>query len=219
MIQAVQKIERSIKERRDVDVPFMNWWLYVLIVNPVTVGIYGIVLFFKRTGRVDKFIIRKRDYYQNVLDYTEKYAHEKNVYDNTRNDLNDLKEFVDYNFSKNIKEIKAGSSFLLMIVTLGIWGFVWLYKMNGIWHSLQILEQEFDDKISQIWSAVGLIKYPLTFNLDSTKNRSYALYLILSVLTLGVWALIWDYKIHTDPEILYKEFHSIEDTLLQLVRK
>ena len=79
MIQAVQKIERSIKARREVDVPFMNWWLYTLIVNPVTLGIYGIVMFFKRTGRVDKFIVRKEDYYQNVLDYTEKYSQEKIV--------------------------------------------------------------------------------------------------------------------------------------------
>ena len=216
MIQAVQKIERSIKERREVDVPFMNWWLYTLIVNPVTFGIYGIVMFFKRTGRVDKFIARKKDYYQSVLDYTEKYSQEEKRYDDIRNDLKNLKDSVNTIFSK---EIKAGISFLLMIVTLGIWAFVWLYKMNKIWYDLQKVEQDFDDKISQIWSKVGLIKYPLSFNLDSSKNRSYVLYLILSIITFGIWGLVWDYKIHTDPENLYKEFHSIEDTVFQTVRK
>ncbi|MDY6970442.1 MAG: DUF4234 domain-containing protein [Spirochaetota bacterium] len=219
MIQAIQKIERSIKERRDVDVPFMNWWLYIFIVHPVTLGIYGIILFIKRTRRVDKFIVRKRDYYQSVLDYTERYCQDKNVYDNIRNDLNDLKEFVNGNFSKNIKEIKAGISSLLIIITLGIWGFIWLYKMNIIWYKLQKLEQDFDDKLSQIWTKVGLIKYPLTFNLDSSKKRSYALYLILSIITFSIWGLVWDYKIHTDPENLYKEFHSTEDTVLQTVRQ
>lgn len=88
-----------------------------------------------------------------------------------------------------------------------------------MWDKLQKLEQDFDDKLSQIWIKVGLIKYPLTFNLDSSKNRSYALYLILSIITFGIWELVWDYKIDTDPENLYKEFHSIEDTVLQTVRK
>lgn len=219
MIQAVQKIERSIKEGREVDVPFMNWWLYILIVNPVTFGIYSIVLFFKRTGRVDKFIVRKNDYYQSVLDYTEKYSQEKNRYDDIRNDLKDLKDSVNTSFSEEIKEIKASISFLLMIITLGIWAFVWLYKMNKIWYGLQKIEQDFDDKISQIWSKLGLIKYPLSFNVDSSKNRSYALYLILSIITFGIWGLVWDFKIHTDPDNIYKEFVSIEDTILQTVRQ
>ena len=218
MIQAVQKVERSIKERRDVDVPLMNWWLYYFV-NLVTCGIYGLVVFFKRTGRVDKFIIRKKDYYQGVLDYTEKYSQENGSYDNIRNDLTDLKELVNDAFTRDIKEIHAGISFLLMMVTLGAWGFVWLYKMNCIWDKLQKLEQDFDDKLSQIWIKSGLIKYPLTFNTDSSKNRSYVLYIILTMITFGFWVLIWDYKLHTDPENLYKEFHSIEDAVLQTVRQ
>jgi len=219
MIQAVQKIERTIKERRDVDVPFMNWWLYFLVVNPVTFGIYGIVMFFKKTGRVDKFIARKTAYYQSILDYSEKYSQENNRYDEVRNDLNDLKSNVNAVFSKDIKEIKAGISFLLIILTLGIWSLIWTYKMNKVWYDLQKVEQDFDDKLSQIWIKLGLIKYPLTFNVDSSKNRSYALYLILSIVTFGIWALVWDYKIWTDPDNLYKEFHSIEDTILQIVRQ
>ena len=91
--------------------------------------------------------------------------------------------------------------------------------MNKIWYDLQKVELDFDDKLSQIWSKLGLIKYPISFNLDSSKKRSYPLYLILSIVTLGIWGLVWDYKIHTDPENLYKEFHLIEDTILQTVRQ
>ncbi len=219
MIQAVQKIERSIKARRDVDVPLTNWWLCTLLLNPITMGIYAIVLFFKRTGRVDKFILRKKDYYTGILDYTEKYSQEKHSYDKIRNELNDLKEFVNNNFRQNIKEIKAGISFLLMVITAGIWGFVWMYKMNNIWDKLQKLEQDFDDKLSQIWIKMGLIKYPLGFNLDPSKKRNYALYLILTIVTGGIWGFVWDYKIHTDPDNLYAEFHSVEDAVLQTIRK
>ena len=177
-----------------MDVPLINWWLYTLIVAPVTFGIYSIVVFFKRTGRVDKFIVRKRDYYRALLDYTGKYTQENNTYDLIHHDLADL------------------------MVTMGLWGFIWLYKMNRVWYDLQKIEQDFDDKLSQIWIKAGLIKYPLTFNLDCSKNRSYILYFILSIVTFGIWGLVWDYKIHTDPDNIYKEFHSVEDTVLQTVR-
>ncbi len=219
MIQAVQKIERSIKERRETDIPLMNWWLYTLIVNPITCGIYGVVMFFKRTNRVDKFIARKKNYYQSLLEFNEKYSQEKNRYNEIRNELNDLKDSTNAYVSTKMKQIKAGTSFLLILVTLGIWAFVWLYRMNKVWNDLQKVEQEFDDRISQIWIKIGLIKYPLSFHVDPSKNRSYALYLILTFVTFGIWGLVWDYKIHTDPDNLYKEFHLIEDTVLQTVRQ
>jgi hypothetical protein len=42
--------------------------------------------------------------------------------------------------------------------------------------------------------------------------------LILSIVTFGIWSLVWEYKIQTDPDNLYNEFHSVEDTVLQTVR-
>lgn len=219
MIQAIQKIERSIKERRDTDKPLINWWLFILLVNEFTLGIYAIVLFFKRIGRINKFIIRKKTYYDSVIDYTEKYAQEKNKLEPIQNELKDLKDLVASNFPKNIKEIKAGLSFLFCIITVGIYYFFLLYKLNKVWYDLEIVEQEFDDKLSAIWMKLELMKYPFSFNIDSSKKRSFPLYLILSIVTVSIWFLVWDYKIHTDPDNLYREFHSIEDTVLQIVRQ
>jgi hypothetical protein len=93
-----------------------------------------------------------------------------------------------------------------------------LYRMNRYWWDAQVLEQSFDDNLSQAWTKLGLMRYPISFTLDQGKRRGYALYLILSIVTLGVWAIVWDYKVHTDPENLYKEFHSVEDTALQTIR-
>jgi hypothetical protein len=90
--------------------------------------------------------------------------------------------------------------------------------MNRYWWDAQVVEQQFDDNLSQIWSKLGLMRYPLDFALDQRKRRGYALYLILSVLTVGIWIIVWDYKIHTDPETLYPEFHSNEDVVLQIIR-
>jgi hypothetical protein len=218
MLQAVLKLERSIKERRDVDVPLMNWWL-MLILNFLTVGIVGWVMWFKRTSRVDAFIDRKSRYYEYLLDYTEKYSKEKKKYDAIKNDLNDLSSSIEMSFTKDVKPIKAWLSLILSILTLGLWCFVWLYKLNKIWYLLEKIEQDFDDSLSTIWEKTGLLKYPLNFDLDVSKKRSFALYLFLSIVTCGVWLLVWDFKIHTDPDNIYNEFHSIEDTVLQTAKQ
>ena len=217
MLQEIQKIERNIKDRREIDVPLMNWWLY-LLVNGLTGGIYGIV---KRNTRVREFAIRKYDYYQNVITYTEKLAQEINRYDEVRNELNDLKTDVDAAFRKNmqLRKCTTMNGLMLTIVTVGIFLYVWFFRLNKFWYDAQKIEQDFDDKLSQIWLKLGLIKYPLNFSLDASKNRNFWMQLLLSIVTVGVWILIWDYKIHTDPDNLYKEFHAIEDSVLQTVRQ
>ena len=51
MVQSVNVLDRSIKQRRESDTSLINWWLYTLLVGPVTFHIYTIVLFFKRIAQ------------------------------------------------------------------------------------------------------------------------------------------------------------------------
>jgi len=214
----VTRLDRAIKERRDTDTPLINWWLYIFVVYPVTFGIYGIFLFFKRIGRIDGFGARKRAYYDSVNEWTQRYAEQTGKQDEVHHQLTDLRSEVDAAYKGNLRQINAGLSFVLTIVTLGIYGLYVLYRMNRYWWDAQVLEQDFDDTMSQAWSKLDLMRYPISFTLDQSKRRSYALYLILSVVTFGIWGLVWDYKIQTDPDNLFKEFHSVEDTVLQTVR-
>jgi hypothetical protein len=218
LVQSVTQIDRAIKLRRDNDVSLINWWLYVLLVSWVTFGIYAIVLFFKRIHRIDRFSQRKRAYYDGVLEWTERQAIQRGQGAVVHNDIADMRSEVDRAYQKDLRPINAGLSFLLSIITLGIYGFYVLYRMNRYWWDAQTVEQDLDDKLSQTWIKLGFTRYPITFQLDQSKRRSYGLYLVLSIVTLGIWGLVWDYKIHTDPDNLFKEFHGVEDTVLQIVR-
>ena len=103
-------------------------------------------------------------------------------------------------------------------MTLGIYGLYVLYRLSRAWWDPQVLEQDLDDAISQVWMRVDLMRYPIEFAVDQGKRRSYALYLILSIFTVGIWGLVWDYKIQTDLKHLWASFHTVEDTVLQTVR-
>ena len=181
-------------------------------------GIYGLVLFFKRISRIDGFSDRKRLYYEALIDWTELHSQQQGKEDEVHHMLGDMRSEVQVAYSGDLRKINAGMSFLLTIVTIGFYSLYVLYRMNRYWWDAQVVEQDFDDKLSQVWSRLDLMRYPVSFTLDQGKQRSYPLYLFLSFITLGIWGLVWDYKIHTDPENLYPEFHSVEDTVLQVVR-
>jgi len=218
LIQSVTRIDRAIKQRRDSDIQLVNWWLYVLVLSWVTVGIYGLYLYFKRISRIDGFSNRKRAYYEALLEWTERQAKLKGNEDAVHHELLDLSGDVTRAYEHDLRPIKAGLSFVLTLVTIGIYGLYVLYRINRYWWDAQVVEQDFDDKLSQMWMKLGIVRYPITYEVDQSKRRSYALYLILSIVTFGIWGLVWDYRIHTDPDNLFHEYHSVEDSILQTVR-
>lgn len=218
VMPSVMSLERSVKARRDEDVPFMNWWLATLIVTPVTLGIYGIVIWFKLLARVNKFQIRRRQYYDAVIDFTAKYADAAGKSGEVQEALRRMKLDGVQALETNVPVTNPWVQWLLSIVTLGIWGLVVMYRLNKAWYTLETIEQAFDDQLSQAWAKVGLAKYPLAFNVDPRKKRGFGMYLLLSFVTFGIWGMVWNYKIYTDPDNIYSEFHGIEDVVLQAAR-
>src|SRR3954447_19994928 len=106
MISSVTRLDRSIKLRRDSDAILINYWLYFFLVSWVTFGIYALVLFFKRIGRIDGFTERKRAYYHAVLEWTERYAHQRDVADVVHHQLADLRGDVDSAYKRELRPIK-----------------------------------------------------------------------------------------------------------------
>lgn len=218
-LHSVTQIDRAIKQRRNSDVEFMNFWLYFLVVAPVTFGIYALIIYYRRMTRIDRFSERKKQYYEAVMEWTERFAERNGRTDDVHFMLGDMRSEVQAAYRGDLRKINAGISFLLTIVSLGIYGFYVLYRVNRYWWDAQVLEEEFDDRLSQTWGKLGLMRYPLSLTPDQGTRRSYALYLILSIVTLGIWGVVWDYKTYTDPEKVYPEMHAIEDTVLQTVRQ
>jgi len=219
MIQEIQRIERSVKERMFSDKELINFWLNFFILNWLTGGVMGLVIYFQKIIRIDKFFLRKRDYYASLITYTEKNAQENGRYEEVSGDITNLQNFYANNFVAKISELGPAKSFFLTILTLGIWGIVVSYKINKAWDEFQMFEQQFDEQLSAIWIKLGLMNYPLNFKTDENLKRNFWIQILLSIITFGIWGIVWQYKTHTDPENIYKEFHAVEDTVLQTIKK
>ena len=214
MLNEIQIIKDAVFQRKTTDRPLINYWLYLFLLSWITFGIYPLILFFQRIGRIDKFIARKRIYYGAVIDYTETHARSTGGYESVAGEIQALKDLFNMTYQRKILPLNAGLSFFYVIITFGIWNWVICYRMNKIWDMLQSFEYAFDQQLSSLWQTLGLKTDGLTFNLVSAKKRNFALYLFLSFITLGIWGIVWDYKMHTDPDDLYPQFHQVEDHIL-----
>lgn len=217
-VQAVTALEASIRRRADTDTQFLNWWVYVLLVSWVTLGIASIYFFIKRMSRIDKYSIRKLEYYTALADFTDRYSQAAQQQAQADATLRDMRTLLERAKGYSLKPIGALKSFLLTIVTFGIWGVVAWYQINRAWADRQQTEAEFDQLLSSAWLQLGITRYPITFEPAPGKNRNFWLYFGLQIITLGIWGLVWDYKVHTDPDNIFPRIHQVEDTVLQLVR-
>jgi Domain of unknown function (DUF4234) len=215
---STSRLDQAVRVRSETDRKFMNWWLYTFVVSWITLGIAGIYFFYRRMSRIDAFSQRKQAYYAALVDYTQQRAESSGAGATVAPIVSQLRADLANASQSAIKPIGAGLNFVLTIVTLGIWAIVVHYKLNRAWDDRQRFEAYFDDRLSQAWMQLGLLRHPITFQVDQGKARNFWLWLIISIVTLGIWAIVWDYRLWTDPDRLYPQFHSVEDAFLQIAR-
>jgi hypothetical protein len=217
-IQSVAAIEASIRARADTDKKFINWWIYLLLLSWITLGIAGIYFYIKRISRVDKYSVRKQGYYAGLVDFTDRYGQATDQQAKAGPLVADIRNVLDRANDQDLRPIGALKSVLLTLVTFGIYGFVVWYQLNRAWADRQRVEVGFNQTLNAAWLALGITRYPITFEPAPGKERNFWLYLGLMIITLGIWGLVWDYKFHTDPDSIYPRIHGVEDTVVQLVR-
>jgi Domain of unknown function (DUF4234) len=217
-VPALAQMERYINERRETDKPLIGWGVYFFLLSWITLGIYTIVIFYKRLNRADLFSERRQHYYDAVLSFTTEHAEQAGRLDAVRSDTDDLAAYVTGRFANVHQPIKAGLSVVLTFVTLGIYGYIAYYQAMKFWWEIQLTEQVFCERLSMIWAKLGITPYPVTFEPVQQLQRSFWMNFLLSVVTFGIYGIIWDYQLHTDPDKVYPEFHSTEDAVLSAAR-
>ncbi len=215
--QSAARIEQAVRLRGETDTRFLNWWLFVFLVNWITLGIGAIYFFYRRMSRIDAFSRRKLAYYQGLVEYTEQRAAAAGLVV-VRPITDQLRADVGAASASALKPIGAGLNFLLVIITFGLWGIVVYYKVNRAWDDRQRFEAHFDEGLSLAWLQMGMLRSPITFRVDEGKRRNFLVWLLASFVTFGLWAIVWDYRVWTDPDRLYPEFHVVEDAVLQIIR-
>lgn len=244
-----EQLKDNIMARENVDKPLMNWFFIVFVLSWLTCGVVPIYMFIKRILRVDKYLNRKKEFFDIVIHFVEIKA-EENKEENYEKNILFLKNRLQV-FNSQVKPIMTfvikfmapAVTFTIFIVLfiamtdtkkisviidyiIFIWIlyvlivlFTYIYKMNRIWDDIQNFEKDMYDSISQIFISLNLLHEPIPYDTDPHLKKDFHKYSALVVLVLGIWLIVWDYLIHVAPDKMYITFHKAEDTVMEVVKE
>jgi len=93
--------------------------------------------------------------------------------------------------------------------------YVWYFLMKDFYKH-ERREDAFWTEISKILDKVG-IKLELPARTDPLVERSFALYLILTLITAGLFGIYWLYVLLKDPNVHFRYHAKIEDQVLPIL--
>ena len=193
-----------------------------------------------QTNRVNAFIERKTEWYKNIVEFTNQHSEDsRNV--TKLNDLitaivlkthvspinlNNALIFSGITSFLGVISLFFGEGQVQMSILIGICTIgtlmvniiIYEYPINAIWDNIQCFENEFDSTLSKVWKENGWIEQSIEFYIDPRKKRNYVLWLFFSMISFGIMFVVWVYKIYTDPDSMYKQFHDIEDKIIERIK-
>jgi len=215
-LESFTLLERESRRRRDTDVR-LSYAMY-LVVGFFTFGIYSIYVHFKMIQRQQEHFKRMGRFFDDLLKLVEERAEDTHTYQQHSRDIEELRSFTeDYHRLQRGKERSPGLWIALSIITLGL-GFLfvlWFLQADMIAH--QRAEAETLQKASQLLVKMGIGKHPITVD-EVVPQRSYPLYLLATIFTLGLFELYWSYVRIKDTNVHFDEHDRFEEQLVAVIR-
>lgn len=188
-----------------------------LVVGILTLGIYTIYVHYKLIARQQDHYKRMRRFTDDLIRLVDEQASEIGSGQST-GELVEIRGLNDeFQRFQRGKERSPALWTILGIVTLGLAFLYVLYFLNADLVRHQRIEAEFIEKASALLTKLGVGKYPIQVE-QVVPNRSYPLYLFLTVITLGLFELYWAYVRIKDPNEHFKEHDRFEDQLISTIR-
>jgi hypothetical protein len=215
-LQTFSLIDRESRRRRETDTQ-LSYAMY-LIVGFFTLGIYTLYVHFKLIQRQQEHFKRMGRFNDDLLKLTEERADDLGQARQHAHEIEDVRALNEqYQRLQRGKERSPGLWIVISIITLGL-GFLYvLWFLNADLRAHQTAEAEYIERSSALLNKLGIGKHPIVVE-QVVPDRSYPLYLFLTVITLGLFELYWAYVRIKDGNQHFLEHDRFEDQLVGMIR-
>jgi hypothetical protein len=209
-------LDRESRRRRDTDI-HMSYAMY-LVVGFFTFGIYTIYAHFKMIQRQQEHFRRMGRFNDDLLKLIEERAADIGQSQQQARGIDEVRVLnEDYQRLQRGKERSPGLWIVISIITLGL-GFLFvLWFLNADLQQHQRAEAEYIEKASTLLNKLGIGKHPIVVD-EVVPDRSYPLYLFLTVITLGLFEFYWAYVRIKDGNTHFSEHDRFEEQLMGTIR-
>lgn len=209
-------LDRESRRRIETDKE-MSFGLYIVL-SIITFGIYAIYAHYKLIEREQEHFERMARFNDDLFKLTEEQAEDAGQTAGLSSQLDELR-----GMNEDFRRLQAGDErspalwTIVSILTLGLAYFYVYWFLHADLMKHQRAEAEYVEKASLILNRLGIGKHPIVVE-QVVGERSYGLYLLVSILTLGLFAIYWNYTFFKDGNSHFREHQRFEDQLMSVIR-
>lgn len=209
-------LDRESRRRIETDKE-MSFGLYIVL-TIITFGIYGIYAYYKLMEREQQHFERMTRFNGDLYRLAEEQAEDAGRSGEAAPELTELRGLnEDFQRLQVGKERSPALWTIISIVTLGIAYLYVYYFLNKDLVEHQRAEAEYVEKASIVLNRLGIGKHPIVVE-QVVPERSYPLYLLVSIITFGLFSIYWTYTFFKDGNAHFLEHRRFEDQLMSVVR-
>ncbi len=215
-LEAFPLLDRESRRRIETDQE-MSFGLY-LVLSFITFGIYAIYAHYKLIQREQEHFDRMGRFNGDLYKLIYEQADESGKTNEVSAELTELNSMnEDFQRLQAGKERSPALWTIVSLITLGLAYFYVYYFLHKDLVDHQRAEAEYIEKASHLLNRLSVGKHPITIE-QIVPDRSYALYLLLSIVTLGLFGIYWNYTFFKDGNAHFLEHRRFEDQLMGIVR-
>lgn len=209
-------LDRESRRRIETDKE-MSFGLYIVL-TLITFGIYAIYAHYKLIEREQEHFARMARFNDDLYKLAVEQAEETGRSSEASPELEELRGMnEDFQRLQATDERSPALWTIISLITLGL-GYLYVYwflHADLIKH--QRAEAEYIEKASLVLNHLGIGKHPVTVE-QVVGERSYPLYLLITIFTLGLFGIYWNYTFFKDGNSHFREHQRFEDQLMSVVR-
>ncbi len=180
-------------------IPFSIWYLYML---------------YKLIKRRNEHFKRQRKLLADIVSYLREIAKKRGI------DISVQLAFLERSLREAELEEEPRSPILWVLLILAV-SFVIFYVYHFLTKDYYVHEKREDvilERLNDVLRALGLPT--LTYKRDiPIPRRNTILYVVLTIVTLGIFSAYWTYVITKDPNNHFKEHAKWEDELIKILKE
>ena len=219
MIPTYALIEREVRRRSETDREmsfgtFILWTVVLGILGVIGALIYGVVIDFQLLNRRNDHFARQHGLIRELVNGLRE-QHGSNA--RVRAHLDTIDGVRQEMLITEGRREPWLWVLLWPLLTLGIAGFWTLYWLTVDWRRHAGRQRMITGELSAIFREIG---YPAPNLTDEgvTPERKYWLFLVLTLVTLGIFGIYWQYVIFRDGNVHMRADEFWEDQLLNTLR-
>lgn len=203
----IAMLEGDFKQREETDITLGGIWK-VLLLSLVTLGIYGMYTIYRLVQRRDMHFQRINRLTGDLINFLQEKGEETG--EDVSQSIRKL-EAIKRKLDDQAKE-RGAVLWLLICMFTGIGSFILYYFLMDDFLKHEKYEREFLDTLNPAAKQLGIITAPIKAE-RSIEERSFAMYLVLSIITLGIFGIYWFSVILNEPNRHFLEHARWEAVL------